>query len=82
MKVTLKCNRDLAEPRFIAKGEYVTLQYVSHIQCMNLYHMHMCVAMLCVCVCVCVYVAMCIIVCVCVCVGGGLFVTMYIAMYL
>ena len=31
MMVTLKCNRNLAEPNFVANGESVQLQYVSHV---------------------------------------------------
>ena len=31
MTVTLKCNRDLAEPKFVANGEVVQLHYVSHV---------------------------------------------------
>ena len=38
MKVTLKCNRNLANPNFKANGENVQLQYVSHvyIACMHI----------------------------------------------
>ena len=37
MKVTLKCNHNLADPKFTADGESVELQYVSHVYTLHSY---------------------------------------------